>query len=59
MLERTAEGHTLEGHTAGEWRAALAGVLWRVGQLCRELARREGEAAAQVILRLAMDALWR
>ena len=53
-LERTAEGHTL-----GEWREALAGVLWRVGQIYRELARHEGEAGAQTTLLLAIDALWR
>src|SRR5262249_51794342 len=40
-LPRTAEGHTLEGHRFSEWCAALAGVFWRVGQVYRELARRE------------------
>ncbi len=57
-MKRTAEGHTLEGHKAREWEEALAGVLWRVGQVYRELARREGEERAQGILRLAVSALW-
>jgi hypothetical protein len=57
-LARTDEGKTSDGHTATEWRGALAGVLWRLGQVYRELARREGEAGAQSILRLAMNALW-
>ncbi len=50
----TTEG----GHSAGEWRAALAGVLWRVGQHYREFVRRWGQERARDILRLSMEALW-
>ncbi len=58
-LPWTQHGTTADGHSAEEWHAALAGVLWRVGQLYRELARRKGDEQAREIVRLAMDTLWR
>jgi hypothetical protein len=54
----TAQGKTADGHNPEEWRLSLAGVLWRVGQLYRELARRKGEEEAREIVRLAMETLW-
>lgn len=58
-LPRTQHGQITDGHSAEEWHAALAGVLWRIGQLYRELARRKGDEQAREIVRLAMDTLWR
>ncbi|HEY7357195.1 MAG TPA: hypothetical protein VH590_12035 [Ktedonobacterales bacterium] len=58
-LPRTQRGQIADGHSAEEWHTALAGVLWRVGQLYRELARRKGDEQAREIVRLAMDTLWR
>ncbi len=52
------EEQNAPGQTAEARRLALAGVLWRVGQHYREIARRVGAEAAQRILRLAMDTLW-
>ncbi len=46
------------GHSVEEWRVALAGVLWRVGQHYREFTRRWGQERAREVLRLTMDALW-
>ncbi|HLV98199.1 MAG TPA: hypothetical protein VKT82_05925 [Ktedonobacterales bacterium] len=46
------------GHSVEEWRVALAGVLWRVGQHYREFTRRWGQARALEILQLTMDGLW-
>ena len=57
-LRWPADGLTSDGHTPEEWRLALAGVFWRVGQVYRELARRKGEAEAHAIIRLAMQTLW-
>jgi hypothetical protein len=57
-LPWTAQGTTPDGHGPEEWRLSLAGVLWRVGQLYRELARRSGEEGAREIVRLAMETLW-
>jgi hypothetical protein len=57
-LHWTPENTTAEGHTPGEWQAALAGVLWRVGQHYRELARRKGHEQARELIRLAMETLW-
>jgi hypothetical protein len=56
-LTWTADGTTMDGHTCEEWRGALAGVLWRVGQLFREVTRRKGAAGAQEVLRLATETL--
>ncbi len=53
------EDKTVDGHTLGEWRAALAGVLWRIGQHYREFARRMGEARACELLGQVMDTLWK
>ena len=36
-----------EGHTLEAWQTALAGVLWRVGQVYREFVRRKGEEEAR------------
>jgi hypothetical protein len=58
-LKWTPQGQTTDGHEPEEWHAALAGVCWRIGQLFRELSRRQGEARAHEVLRLAMDTLWR
>ncbi|HEY7357250.1 MAG TPA: hypothetical protein VH590_12315 [Ktedonobacterales bacterium] len=58
-LPWTPQGTTTDGHEPEEWHAALAGVCWRIGQLFRELARRQGEGQAREVLRLAMDTLWR
>lgn len=52
------EGRTTEGHNVEAWRAALAGVLWRVGQLVREFTRRKGAERAREVLRLVIDTLW-
>jgi hypothetical protein len=57
-LAWTPEGDTADGHSSKEWRAALAGVCWRLGQLLREVTRRWGEAEAKNMLRLALDTLW-
>ena len=50
---RTSEGHTLEA-----WQTALAGVLWRMGQVYREFVRRKGEEEARETVRLTMNTLW-
>ena len=49
---------TTDGHKLEEWRAALSGVLWRIGQLYRELTRRKGIEQARETARLAIDTLW-
>jgi|SRR6185437_14584446 len=49
---------TTDGHTSDEWRVAFSGALWRIGQHHREFARRWGEAQAQEVMRLAIEALW-
>jgi hypothetical protein len=51
-LRWAADGLTSDGHAPEEWRLSLAGVLWRVGQVYRELARRKGEAEARETIRL-------
>lgn len=56
-LDRAPEGHATEGHSLEAWHMALAGVLWRVGQILREFVRRKGEAGAQEVLRLVMNTL--
>ncbi len=58
-LKWTARDTTADGHTSEEWRLSFSGVLWRLGQLYREVARRQGQARALEVLRLAMDTLWR
>ena len=58
-LAWTPEKKTVDGHDPEEWQAALAGVLWRVGQHYRELVRRKGEEVAQETLVLVMDTLWK
>ncbi|HLV97114.1 MAG TPA: hypothetical protein VKT82_00425 [Ktedonobacterales bacterium] len=50
---------TTDGHTSDEWRVALAGVLWRLGQHYREFTRRWGEEQTREMLRLAMNTLWK
>jgi hypothetical protein len=57
-LPWTPQGTTADGHTSAEWRAALAGVRWRIGQHYREFARRMGETRACELLRQVMDTLW-
>ena len=58
-LPWTPEEKTTDGHTSAEWRAALAGVFWRIGQHHREFARRMGEARACELLREVMETLWK
>jgi hypothetical protein len=50
---------TADGHTSTEWRAALAGTLWRIGQHYREFVRRKGEAGAQELVEVLMSMLWK
>jgi hypothetical protein len=57
-LTWTDKKKTTDGHTSDEWRAALSGVLWRLGQHYREFTRRWGETQTQEVLRLAMHTLW-
>jgi hypothetical protein len=57
-LDWTTDRTTREGHSSEAWRAALSGVLWRVGQLVREFTRRKGAEKAREVLRLVIDALW-
>jgi hypothetical protein len=54
----TNERRTSEGHTLEAWQAALAGVLWRIGQVYREFVRRKGEEQARETVRLTMNTLW-
>ena len=48
---------TTDGHTSLERQASLAGALGRVGQVCRELARRRSETWAMEMARDLLDAL--
>ncbi|HEU5368411.1 MAG TPA: hypothetical protein VFU69_08110 [Ktedonobacterales bacterium] len=57
-LAWTPQGTTTDGHDLEEWRLSLAGVLWRIGQLFRELTRRKVEERAREVVRLAMETLW-
>ncbi len=57
-LPWTEQRTAADGHKLDEWRAALSGVLWRIGQIYRELTRRKGIEQAQEALRLAIDTLW-
>jgi hypothetical protein len=56
-LAWSMEDSTIGGHKPEEWRTVLSGVLWRVGQVYRELKRRKGEDRAPHVLRLAMKTL--
>ncbi|HLW03779.1 MAG TPA: hypothetical protein VKT82_34350 [Ktedonobacterales bacterium] len=53
------ETQTIDGHDPEDWRAGLAGALWRIGQLYREWARRTGAEQAQALLVQIMDSLWK
>jgi hypothetical protein len=57
-LDWTQGDKPVDGYEVEEWRRALAGVCWRVGQVYRELVRRKGEDEAQEVLRRAMETLW-
>ena len=57
-LDWTQEHTAREGRSVEAWRAALSGVLWRVGQLLREFTRRKGAERAREVLRLVINTLW-
>jgi hypothetical protein len=43
------DGKTIGGRESGEWRAVLASTFWRIGQVYRELTRRKGAKALDVL----------
>lgn len=53
------ETRSIDGHTPEDWRAGLAGALWRIGQLYRECVRRWNAERAQALLVQIMDSLWK
>ena len=57
LLPWTPDDVTPDGHTTVERQEALSGTLGRVGQVCRELARRRSEDWAMQMAREVLDAL--
>lgn len=48
-LEWRADGKTVDGRERDDWRAALTSVFWRIGQHYRELQRRKGAGALDIL----------
>ena len=55
-LEWQADGKTIDGRECDDWRDALTSAFWRIGQHYRELQRRKGAGALE-ILREEMERL--
>jgi hypothetical protein len=48
-LDWRADGKTLDGRERDDWRAALISAFWRIGQHYRELQRRKGAGALDML----------